>query len=163
MRSAPTETCRFGEFGGRIGRITPSGTVTEFAGRLALATQIAGITAGPDGNVWFTEAAADKIGRITPAGVVTEFSSGLTDGPALDPIDGKPFAAEPSSIAVGPDGNLWFTEPFVNRIGRITPAGTITEFATGITKNAFPDVITAGPDGSMWFTEAVFVKVARVQ
>ena len=31
-----------------------------------------GITAGPDGNLWFTEAAA-TIGRITPAGTVTEF------------------------------------------------------------------------------------------
>ena len=26
-----------------------------------------GITAGPDGNLWFTEGYADEIGRITPA------------------------------------------------------------------------------------------------
>jgi streptogramin lyase len=28
-----------------------------------------GITAGPDGALWFTEAAANKIGRITTAGL----------------------------------------------------------------------------------------------
>jgi len=32
-----------------------------------------GITAGPDGNLWFTEMVAGKVGRITTAGVVTEF------------------------------------------------------------------------------------------
>ena len=34
----------------------------------------------------------------------------------------------PQSITAGPDGNLWFTEDFGNKIGRITPAGVITEF-----------------------------------
>jgi hypothetical protein len=32
-----------------------------------------GITAGPDGNLWFTGAGSDKIGRITTSGAVTEF------------------------------------------------------------------------------------------
>ena len=31
-------------------------------------------------------------------------------------------------IAVGPDGNLWFTEAGAREIGQITPTGTITEF-----------------------------------
>lgn len=31
-----------------------------------------GITAGPDGNVWFIENNVSKIGRITPEGQVTE-------------------------------------------------------------------------------------------
>src|SRR5262245_35847342 len=33
-----------------------------------------GIVDGPDGNLWFTEANADKIGRITPSGAITEIS-----------------------------------------------------------------------------------------
>ena len=32
-------------------------------------------------------------------------------------------------IAAGPDGNLWFTESGGNQIGRITPAGVVTEFS----------------------------------
>jgi virginiamycin B lyase len=61
-------------------------------------------------------------------------------------------SAGPESITVGPDGNLWFTEVTANKIGRITPAGVITEFAVP-TANAAPNAITAGPDGQLWFTE----------
>ncbi len=34
----------------------------------------------------------------------------------------------PTSIAPGPEGNEWFTEKSGNRIGRITPAGVVTEY-----------------------------------
>jgi hypothetical protein len=53
-------------------------------------------------------------------------------------------------ITAGPDGNLWFTEALANRIGQITPDGTIIEF-TIPTANSFPSSITAGPDGNVWF------------
>src|ERR1051325_201739 len=38
------------------------------------------ITTGPDGNLWFTEAAGNAIGRITPAGAIQEFSLPTTCG-----------------------------------------------------------------------------------
>ena len=72
----------------------------------------AAITAGPDGNLWFTEGTGNKIGRITTAGVITEFSA-LT------------ATSQPAGIAAGPDGNLWFTEYNGNNIGRIT-TGSLT-------------------------------------
>ena len=58
-----------------------------------------GITAGPDGNLWFTEASAAtrSAGSRRPASV-TEFR------PASPP------AASPTGSRPGPDGNLWFTE-----------------------------------------------------
>src|SRR5438445_4888517 len=68
------------------------------------------ITAGPDGNMWFTESVGNNIGRINPTGVVTEF-------PVPTP------SSYPAGIARGPDGNLWFTENDANQIGRLTPAG----------------------------------------
>jgi virginiamycin B lyase len=48
-----------------------------------------------------------------------------------------------------------------NRIGRITPAGAITEFPI---PSANPQAlgIAAGPDGNLWFTELGSNKVARV-
>src|SRR5262249_57063243 len=103
----------------QIGRITPSGVVTEFP--LAPATFPGAIIAGPDGNLWFTQAAG--FGRISPSGDVLSAFPG----------------AFPSGLAVGPAGNLWFTDFVTDRIGRITPSGVITEF---------PQLPAgAGPDG----------------
>jgi virginiamycin B lyase len=64
------------------------------------------ITAGPDGNLWFTED-RNRVGKITPDGVVTEYD---IPTPNSQPID----------IAAGPDGNMWFTEYNGNKIGRLT-------------------------------------------
>ncbi|HEY7360690.1 MAG TPA: NHL repeat-containing protein, partial [Streptosporangiaceae bacterium] len=111
-----------------------------------------GITAGPDGNLWFTEGAG-RIGRITPQGAITEFSTGISPG------------AEPTGIAAGPDGNLWFTESAGNRIGRITPTGAVTEFPLGISPGSLksiPQGIAAGPDGNLWFTEAAGNRIGRI-
>src|SRR5262249_57150985 len=58
---------------------------------------------------------------------------------------------QPIGITRGPDGNLWFTER--HAIGRITPAGVITEFSAGLATGSSPAEITAGPDGNLWFTE----------
>jgi streptogramin lyase len=104
------------------------------------------ITAGPDGNLWFTEFIYNaNIGRITTAGSVTEFSLPT------------PFV-NPAGIATGPDGNVWFTEPDFDSgltalIGRISPAGAITEFPLPNSLSG-PNDIAAGPDGNLWFTES---------
>ena len=108
----------------------------------------AGIAAGPDGNIWFTEDNAGKIGRITLSGVVTEFSI---------PTAGS----EPPSIARGSDGNLWFTENGAGKIGRITPAGAITEFSLS-NSSSTPSSIVSGPDGNLWFTEFARGKIGRI-
>src|ERR1700680_2304543 len=55
----------------------------------------------------------------------------------------------PQGIAVGADGNLWFTENGSNQVGRITTAGVVTEFPAG----TLPFYIAAGSDGNLWFTE----------
>ncbi len=138
--------------GSKIGRITPSGTITEFAVPNADGLPDSSpwdITAGPDGNLWFTEIYGHQIERITPSGTITEF--------ALPSANSGPW-----DITAGPDGNLWFTDCVGRgdcrgggRIGRITPSGTITEFAVP-TVAAWPESITPGPDGNLWFTECVF-------
>ena len=48
-------------------------------------------------------------------------SAGITEFPV------PTASSQPSRIASGPDGNLWFTELTGNQIDRITPAGTITD------------------------------------
>jgi streptogramin lyase len=125
-----------------IGKVTPSGAVTEYSTGITPGANPLGIAAGPDGNLWFTEYLGSRIGKITTSGTVTEYSTGITP------------ASRPSSIAAGPDGNLWFTEEFSDRIGKITTSGTVTEYSTGITPGSRPSRIAAGPDGNLWFTES---------
>ena len=90
-----------------------------------------GITAGPDGALWFTE--SQKIARITTGGAITE----------------DPVPSPPESIAAGPDGALWYTSR-LNTIGRMTTTGQVTEYQIP-TSLASPAGITAGPDGALSF------------
>lgn len=122
----------------------PTGTITEFASPSG-ASSLGGITLGPDGNLWFTEASA--IGRITPAGQITEF-------PVPTP------QSVPWGITKGPDGNLWFTESFGNNVGRMTPTGQVQEFSVGFGTN--PVGITAGPDGNLWYIDNAFNRIGQI-
>jgi virginiamycin B lyase len=60
----------------------------------------------------------------------------------------------PQGIARGADGNLWFAERGIDRIGRITPAGVITEFPIpSPSPTAELNLVTSGPDGHIWFSQ----------
>jgi streptogramin lyase len=141
-----------------VSRITPSGTITDFPNITSWPSTAIG--RGADGNLWVTEnntvcgtdfctGANATIARITPSGAVTEFPVPTAESFLY-------------GIAQGPDGNIWFTEsqgglldigPAGGKIGKITPSGTITEYATP-TDASVPTLIASGPDGNMWFTES---------
>jgi streptogramin lyase len=133
------------EVGNRIGRITPSGTITEFPIPSTNSAPVAIVT-GSDGNLWFAEQDTTTIGRITPTGTITEFPLPSPDG-------------EPRAIAAGPDGNIWFAMDNGD-IGRITPAGVVTTCTTGISGDI--EGLTAGPDESMWFVEYYEGRIGKI-
>jgi streptogramin lyase len=120
----------------KIGRVTAGGSFTEYP--IPAESPSSGspraITAGPDGNLWFTD--NNYIGRITTSGSITQF-----------PV--TPFSG-PHDITPGPDGNVWFTESSGDAVGYVTPAGGVTEFS--IAPVTDPLTITAGSDGALWFT-----------
>ena len=129
--------------GNKIGRITTAGAFSEFSIPTA-ASGPSGVTVGSDGALWFTELGADKIGRITTSGVITEY-----------PV--PTGAAGPNGITAGPDGALWFTEQNTNQIGRITTAGVVTEYPVPTLAPYFGMVlngIAVGSDGALWFAGA---------
>jgi len=102
-----------------------------------------GITAGPDGNLWFTDSGASTIGKVS------------TSGTGLQEFKTKTGGATPVAITPGSDGNLWFTElsSSVNQVGRINTAGTtLNEYGID-KKGALPAGIVTGPDSHLWITD----------
>lgn len=114
----------------------------------ATTSPLAYITAGADGNLWFT---AGQVGRITLAGAVTLFNplvaTGLFPGATAQAIAG---------ITKGPDGNIWFSLVVGNGyayLGSVTPAGVVSNYPLSTT--GYPEFgeIASGPDGNLWLAE----------
>jgi virginiamycin B lyase len=115
-----------------IVRITPDGKVTRFRRGLAPDGSPFGITAGPDGAMWFVD--GTHLGRITMAGGISEFDIG----------------EDVTSVAAGADGNVWFLVE--NGVGRIDPSGAgATFFRDGLPQNPYLQRLTPGPRGHLWF------------
>ncbi|MGH9280237.1 MAG: virginiamycin B lyase family protein [Acidimicrobiales bacterium] len=148
-----------------IGRITPAGVISSFPlptqtpnprfGASEMGSYPHGITAGPDGAMWFTESAADQIGRITPDGTITEFAL-----PSRSSMH-----ANPTGIVTGPDGAIWFTQPLRDGLGRFDP---VTQ---SFVELSFPpprhnlvrgNSLTSGPGELMWFEDPASNSVGRM-
>ena len=72
-------------------------------------------------------------------------------------------ASSPTTIALAPDGAVWFTESTGNRIGRMNPDGTgLKEFALANPGSA-PRIIALGSDGNMWFSEHTGNRIGRIR
>jgi len=139
-----------------IGRVTPGGVITEYK-----ATPVVGLiramSPGADGNVWFVKdgQGGPAVGKIDPAsGTVTLYSTGLNGAFTLF-----------GGMTLGDDGNVWFTSYYDGLIGKITPAGTITEYA-GVAPNTQLNAITAGPQiagaNTLWVTDPTNKAVAKL-
>jgi streptogramin lyase len=131
-----------------IAKVTTAGVFTVYKvgkGNFALTD----ITAGPDGNLWFTMQGTHgmtwgKIGKITSAGVITEYS--LSN------------ECEPLGIIPGPEkeNTLWFAESSRSgkkgAIGQISTSGTEYKYYEVVSSD--PENIAIGPNGdSIWYTE----------
>jgi len=131
--------------GDAIGRMDFSGNLTNQYPVPTKNNLPGGITAGPNGSIWFTESGCLVKG---PTDCVTGKVGVLSSG-AITEFD---VQSDPVSIVLGDDGNLWFTASFANKIGRITPAGAVTLFAVP-TPNSEPFDIVKGPNRTLWFSE----------
>jgi hypothetical protein len=98
----------------------------------ALGLAVAGVLCVGFFACWSVGSFGVGVARAAAVGHIAEFPVRTT-------------GSQPTEIAPGPDGNLWFTED--GAVGRITPAGTVTEYPV-----ISPTGIAAGPDGNVWFT-----------
>ena len=112
-----------------IGTINPT---TDVISEFSVPTSIGGgesITAGPDGNLWFTASGNPYIGEINPT----------TDAFAEFTI---PNGDSARFITAGPDGNLWFTD-----INNNTAVGAAYYTKLDVTQQPSASVTAGSPFG----------------
>lgn len=139
-----------GTTNGDIAKTTPGGQVTEYPVPADYGNSGPyGVTAGSNGEMWFTEAHTNSIAEITTSGTITnEFA--------------LPAGSSPISIVAGAEGDLWYTDQGSSKVGKITTSGTITEYS--LPPGSLPEDITAGPEkeSAMWFTEYGTGKIGKI-
>lgn len=101
-----------------------------------------GIAAGPGGLVWVIENIDQDGGRDVVVGIAAS-------GKAKHVYSAASSYFGYQDIAAGPDGALWLTDSYNDRISRMTTHG---EFSNYLVPSAKPLNITAGPDRALWFT-----------
>lgn len=133
-----------------IRKISPTGEVTTFAGKLDTSSYVSmdgigaaarfmaphSIVVDSMGNLFVTDAGSRTIRKITPAAVVTTFAGNMTTLPSLPSVDGTATSAtfrSPQGIAIDSSDNLYVADSGNFTIRKITPAGVVTTIAGDVT------------------------------
>ncbi|HTU80885.1 MAG TPA: hypothetical protein VMF61_02085 [Candidatus Acidoferrales bacterium] len=112
---------------------SPTPTVYEFP----VAGEPQYITAGSDGNMWFTDN-NNTIVKIAIDGTLTPYAIPTGN-------------ADPQGATLGENGSVWFTEFNSSKIAQVTPQGAVSEFGTLFGSDE-PELVTDRGDGTIWYT-----------
>ena len=93
--------------------------------------------------MWFTQFGTSRVARLNPAG---------WPAPTIDEFPTKTASSNPLGIVAGKDGALWITESGLDRIGRVSVNGSVSEYTSPVTGLGVKGIAVA-PDGSLWFAE----------
>jgi RHS repeat-associated protein len=164
-----------------IRKVSPTGIISTVAGggspaaglgdggpaTAASLSQPDGAAVGPGGSLYIADTLNDRVRKVAPDGIISTVAG---NGTSVDSGDGGPATAAsvylPSGVAVGPDGSLYLTDPYYNRIREVTPDGIIHAFAGNGTGGysgdgrpaikaelSFPFGLAIGPDGSLYIAD----------
>jgi streptogramin lyase len=113
--------------------------ITEYSdARLATTSAV---TTDALGNVWFTtDGTNNSIGEMNTTGTVIQ----AIKDPGMTGL---------TSITIGPDGAVWFTNAGANNIGRLDPSTDVVTYFNDASIST-PDSITKGPNGQLWFVNS---------
>jgi virginiamycin B lyase len=126
------------EVDNKVGYMTGDGNVVSYDAPSTNGTGAdpSDIAVAADNSAWVTSSGLNAVFRIDPqSGAFTRYDIVTPD-------------AQPGYIMRGPTGDLWFIMRAINKIGRITTGGQITEFEAGVVGI---DTLAAGPDGAIWY------------
>lgn len=136
----------------KVGRITTSGTITEFGG-LPSGAQPQGIASGNDGNLWVTYGAG--VAKVSTGGsVLATYTSGITTGESTE------------YIVAAADGNLYMTEyadsnTIPDKVAKVAVSGAITEIGT-LGYDVYPNELAIGKDGNVYFQDYSAAELGKI-
>lgn len=160
-----------------IRKIAPDGTVSTLAGKAgtkgfdngkgSAATFSTPIDVAVDdnGNVYVVESGNNCVRKITADGTVSTLAGNGSRSHADGAGEAAAFA-DPSGIAVGPEGNLFVADRRNHAIRKVSPAGVVTTIAgsagsagyvdgpSNITKFSHPWGIYVSAEGLIYTTDA---------
>jgi streptogramin lyase len=130
-------------FRGSIARIGPEGETARYP--LRRQPSMVSLAGAPDGSVWFgsvSRTGKGEFGRIAPTGAIASY---------------RVRAADTRTIAIGPEGRLWFRSSFGGSVYRalrsIGPRGNLSRrICTGPKCGLEADGLLIRPNGEIWFS-----------
>lgn len=109
-----------------------------------------GVVCDAGGNAYVADTFNNTIRMISPQGQVTTLAGSAGQlGDANGPAAAARFRA-PSGMAIDSSGNLFVSEPGMNRIRRIDTNGTVSTWAAGLD---LPRGLAAKPDGTLFVAD----------
>ncbi|MGL5018769.1 MAG: choice-of-anchor D domain-containing protein [Luteolibacter sp.] len=126
--------------GNRIRKISPSGSVTTFAGTVAsgsangTATSATfnapkGVAIDSTGNLYVADTGNNMIRKITPAAVVTTLAGRTTPVGNTDGAGTTALFWSPTGIAVGADGSVYVADLGNASVRKVTSSGVVSTVA----------------------------------
>ena len=126
------------------------GAVTKF--RLPNSGFPNGITAAPDGSIWFGEQNVPALAHLYQNGTMIEYAWPVSYSPSTTAIWG----------VADWKGRIWASDALGGQIVSLNPiTSSLTVIKLGNVE-AFPYTITVGPDDALWFTELYGLKLGRI-
>jgi sugar lactone lactonase YvrE len=124
-----------------VEKVTPSGTLSVFAGTGTAGAPTAGPATSSDldvprgvavdssGNVYIADAGNDDVEKVTPSGTLSVFAGTGTAGvPTAGPATSSELDV-PRGVAVDSSGNVYIADSLNNEVEKVTPSGTLSVFA----------------------------------
>ena len=118
-----------------VGKITSSGSITEYALPSGPNSHPYAIAAGSDGALYVAEGFPQGIARVGTDGSITVFEN--------------PYIST-TALSLGPDGQIWFTG--ISGVYRFVVKTHKVHFAFTPPNGARVEWLAVGPDRDVWFT-----------
>jgi serine protease len=139
-----------------------------------------GLAVDPSGAVYISDTNNNRVRKVTPDGIISDFA-GSAAGTAGNTGDGGPATAalldRPQAVVVDEAGNVYIDDEGNNRIRKVTPDGTITNFAgsaSGTAGNSgdggpatsaafyYPDGLALDAAGNLYISDTGNARVRKV-